>query len=248
MANGQTKGYELWAKDLNKGIVERLLPGYSMKAYSVSRDAKEIAFAADDENGHTSLWVAATNRRSSPMHIASTTTEDSPFFLPDGDLAFRAVEGSSNFFYRMKLDGTARRKITPERVLDVFSVSPDGRWFIAASPDPTKEHTAATKAFAVEGGELVTLCVGYCPLKWDTSGKFAYLYFPELFQGSYELPVAHDSGLPKLPAAGIIRKEDLTNVKSSNVIPWFVDSALSTSVYAYTRQNTRRNLYRIQLP
>jgi Tol biopolymer transport system component/predicted Ser/Thr protein kinase len=248
MANGQTKGYELWAKDLNKGIVERLLPGYSMKAYSVSRDGKEIAFAADDENRHTSLWVAATNRRSSPMHIASTTTEDSPHFLPDGDLAFRAVDGGSNFLYRMKIDGTARRKITPERVLDATAVSPDGRWFVAGSPDPTREHMAALKAFAVEGGEAVTLCVGYCLLKWDTSGQFAFVYFPQLFDGSYALPVAHDLGVPRLPAAGITRKEDLANVKSNAAIPWFVESALSPSVYAYTRQNTRRNLYRIQLP
>lgn len=41
----------------------------------------------------------------------------------------------------------------------------------------------------------------------------------------------------------VIRKENLSNGKSNSVIPWFVDSALSPSAYAYTR----RNLYRIQL-
>ena len=31
-------------------------------------------------------------------------------------------------------------------------------------------------------------------------------------------------------------------------IPQVVESAISPSIYAYTRQSTRRNLYRIPLP
>src|SRR5271170_421187 len=189
MANGQTKGYELWAEDLKKGSVERLLPGYAMKTYSVSRDGKQVAFAADDENGLTSLWIASTSRRSSPVHIVSTSIQDSPHFLPDGDLVFLAVEGGSNFCYRMKVDGTGRRKIIPDPVLEVRAVSPDGRWIVAGAPDPKIEHKAAMKAFAVDGSQSVNLCIGYCLLEWDTSGKFMFFSFPGLIEGSYALPV-----------------------------------------------------------
>ena len=66
--------------------------------------------------------------------------------------------------------------------------------------------------------------------------------------GSYALSVPHNSALPSLPPGGIARKEDVTNLKTAVAIPRFVASALSPSVYAYTRQNARRNLYRIQLP
>jgi hypothetical protein len=52
-------------------------------------------------------------------------------------------------------------------------------------------------------------------------------------------------GLPKIPSAGFTTKDDLANAKT---IPWYVESALNPSVYTYTRENTRRNLYRIQLP
>jgi len=38
------------------------------------------------------------------------------------------------------------------------------------------------------------------------------------------------------------------NAKSAAVIPQIVNSAVSPSLYTYTRQNTRRNLYRIPLP
>jgi hypothetical protein len=56
------------------------------------------------------------------------------------------------------------------------------------------------------------------------------------------------TGLPKVPPAGITRIEDFTNPKTNPPIPWNVESAVNTSIYAYTRSNTRRNLYRIPLP
>jgi Tol biopolymer transport system component len=248
MTNGQTSGYELWVTKLNSGKVERLLPGYSMAAYSVSRDGKAVAFAVNDQSGHSSLWVAPTNRRSSPVRLSRTVSEDSPHFLPDGDLVFRAIEGSSNFIYRMKEDGTGRRKITMERILDALAVSPDGRWIVASSPNPDQEHTIAIKAFEMDGNKAVPLCLGYCLLNWDITEKFMYVHFPELSESTHALPVLHDTGLPRLPPAGIARKEDVTNLKTAVAIPGFVASAVSPSLYAYTRQNTRRNLYRIQLP
>jgi serine/threonine protein kinase/Tol biopolymer transport system component len=248
MANGQTRGYELWVTELNSEKVERLLPGYSMAAYSVSRDAKAVAFAVHDQGGHSSLWVAPTNRHSSPVRISSTASEDSPHFLPDGDLVFRAIEGGSNFIYRMKGDGTGRRKITTERMLDVEAVSPDGRWIAVSSPNPDQEHTIAIKAFPMDGNNAVPLCLGYCVLNWDIPGKFMYVRFPQLSEGTHALPVLLDSGLPRLPPAGIARIEDFKSAKSAAVLPSGLPSAVNSSFYAYTRQNTRRNLYRIQLP
>jgi eukaryotic-like serine/threonine-protein kinase len=249
MTSGQTPGYELQVKDLTTGNTESLLPGYFMEDYSVSKDGKEVALAVNDKDGRSSLWVAPTNRRSSPTRISPPTAiEDSPFFLPDGDIVFRAIEGESNFLYRMKADGTDRRKISPHRVLDAFALSPDGLWFVAASPRSDQVHTAQVTAFAVDGSTSATLCLSYCSLTWDTSGKFAFVSFPLMHAGSYTVPVLHDTGLPKLPATGITGVEDLRNATTAAVIPQIVESAISPSFYAYTRQSTRRNLYRIPLP
>ena len=256
--NGQTGNDELWIKDLDSGKEERTLKDYPMQeysagrdvkqAYSVSRDGKEVAFAMKDQSGHSNLWIAPISRRSSPVRIFSEAVEDSPFFLPDGDLIFRAIEGGSNFLYRMKTDGTGRRKITPERILDIESVSPDGRWVVVGAPNPDEEYTASAKAFPVDGGASVPVCVGYCSLNWDTAGKYALVSFFANGGGSYATPVMHDLGLPKLPPAGLAGSQDFTNAKTTIALPWFVQSAVSPTVYAYTRENTRRNLYRIQLP
>lgn len=267
MSNGQTRGNELWRDDLASGKEERLLPGYAMESYSVSRDGKEVVFAMKDQSGamkdqsgvmkdqsgamkdqsgQSSLWIAPTNRRSSPVRISSTAIEDSPHFLADGDIIFRAIEGGSNFLYRMKADGTGRSKITAEPILEVAAVSPDDRWIVALSTGPDEEHTVAKKAFAVDGSAAVPLCLFYCQINWDNSGKFVYIDVLPNGGSSYLLPVLRDTGLPKLPPAGISGIQDLTNGKGGP-IPFFVESAASSSVYAYTRQNTRRNLYRIQL-
>jgi eukaryotic-like serine/threonine-protein kinase len=244
-SSGQTPGPELWMKDLSSGKVDKVLPDYPMQSYSVSKDGKEVAFAMKDESGRSSLWIAPTSRRSSPVHLSSAVVEDSPHFLPNGDLAFRAVEGESNFLYRMKSDGTDRRKIIPERILDLQDMSPDGRWVIASSPDSNEEHMSSYKAFAIDGSTSVQLCILYCAINWDSSGKFVYLFFPQLREGSYVLPVTHDLGLPKTPPSGIANVGDLANAKT---VPWHVESAVNPTVYAYTRETTRRNLYRIQLP
>jgi eukaryotic-like serine/threonine-protein kinase len=247
-ANGQTRGNELWSKELNSGKEERVLPDYPILGYSVSRDGKELAFAMKDQSGHTNLWIAPTSRRSSPVRISSAAVEDSPFFLPNGDLIFRAIEGGSNFLYRMKADGTGRRKIASERIWDVTSVSPDGRWVVAGSGGSDKEQAPGIKAFAVDGSATVALCVTNCQVNWDLNGKVAFLYFPEVHEGSYAMPVMRDSGLPKIPLTVTVRIEDFANPKAITAIPWYVQSAVNPSLYAYTRQNTRRNLYRIQLP
>jgi serine/threonine protein kinase/Tol biopolymer transport system component len=247
-ANGQTPGAELSVKDLKSGTVERVLPGYAMENYAVSRDEKEVAFVMNDQRGHSSIWVAPTSRRSSPRHISSSAQEDSPFFLPDGDLVFRVDEGGSNFIYRMKADGTERRKIRAERILDLLDVSPDGRWAAASSPNDNEENQASSKAFALDGSEIVPLCGDYCMLTWDLTGKSMYFSIQDLYQGAYETPVRPENGLPKIPPGGFARGEDFPNPKKNTTIPWHVDSILSSSEYAYTRENTRRNLYRIPLP
>ena len=251
MSNGQTQGEELWIKDLAGGKVDRVLPGYPMQAYAVSRDGKEVAFTMDDQSGHSNLWVAPTSRRTPPVRISSPAAEDSPYFLPDGELVFRAIEGGSNYLYRMKTDGSARQKISPERILDINDVSPDGRWIAAATPGAGDEehiNLGTTKAFAVDGTETVSVCAGYCLFSWDTSEGFVYLSYPMERGMSYPLPVMPESGLPKLPSVIATRIEDFGKPKESPAIPWQVESAVNPSVYAYTRQNTRRNLYRIQLP
>jgi serine/threonine protein kinase len=252
LSSGQSSSSELWMKDLASGKTERILSAIASRnysrSYSVSRDGKQVVYASNDANGNSSIWIAPTNRRSSPVRISpASASDDSPQFLADGDVVFRSIEGGANFLNRMKSDGSGRQKITAQRVIDIISASPDGRWIVASSPGPDTEHFTNTSAFAADGSKAVVLCQGFCVMTWDTAGKFVYLNYKDVAakKGVYVMPV-QDNGLPKLPSGGFTRKEEIANANLT-AIPENLESAVSPSLYAYLVQNTRRNLYRIPL-
>jgi len=245
---GQGSGPELWKTDLVSGQSERVLPGYPMREYSVSRDGKWIAFSQPDNDGHAHVWVAPTNHRSSPRQITHGSEEDEMAFLPDNNLIVRVSEGASNFLYRMKLDGTDQRKITPAKVFDLAAVSPDGRWAVAAGLGPDQEHPYSITAFPLVSGEPVIICLRLCGSRWDASGQLLFVGFlQEAGQTNYVLPVQAASGLPALPAGGLTGADSAAHVKGATIVHQPVQSALNGSVYSFVRSSTRRNIYRIPL-
>ena len=243
MTDGPTGDRELWVRDLASGKMDKVLPGVPMQEFAVSHDGKNVAFVSQDTAGHRGLWIAPVSRRSAPVRLSSASVvDDSPSFLPDGDLLFRSSEGGSNYIYRMKADGTGRRKINSQRILDLGSVSPDGRWVAAAAPNSDPELTASMTAFAVDGSAALPLCLGYCDLNWDVSGKYIYLFYPAVLgHDTYVVPVKNDVELP------VARADDLKNRKGITALPWFVESGDGSSTYTYVRVTTRSNLYRIPL-
>jgi eukaryotic-like serine/threonine-protein kinase len=247
MDNGQTQGYELWVRDVASGATERALPGYGMQDYDVCADGKELAFAHADENGHSKLWVLPLNRRSSPRPISSTSIDDSVHCLPDGDLLFRAVEGESNFLERVHADGSGRRKVSPAHIFDLINVSPNGKWALVQAGGGGDENAAAITAFPVEGGDPVRVCLNFCIPGWDMRGESMYMqFFVTSDQNTYVLRLRQAGGLADLPTDAPLDGEILKKMKAL-VIPRQVNSAVSTSLYAYTVNSTRRNLYRIPL-
>jgi Tol biopolymer transport system component len=251
----QNPGNDLWVRDLSSGASELVVsgsaiqPGATVDDYAVSRDGKHAAISIKDEAGLVHLWIVSTDRRSSPHPLAGATSEDSPWFLPNGDLLVRSTEGGQNFLYRISPDTGERRKITPEPVLDVYSVSPDGRWVVVSAKGPDEENFAVTVALPIDGGPSVLVCNAFCYGRWDVSGKvfFVTLHAPN-DSNTYRLPVNLTRGLPDFPAAGVRTVADLRGNKGLVPIREEIESAAAANYYSYTRQNTRRNIYRIPLP
>jgi eukaryotic-like serine/threonine-protein kinase len=255
MQSRQGRGADLWVREMASGKTERvasdsaILPGSTMEDYSVSHDDKQVAFSLKDQNGISRVWLSSTDHRSSPRELASAAGQDSPRFLPNGDLVLRSTEGGQNFLYRISQDGTERRKITPEPVLDLFSASPDGRWVVASTREPDGEPSVATTAYPLDGGPPLRLCKSlYCPGRWDISGRFYYLGFGSGDVNTYALPVNAARGIPNFPPGGVATGADLKADKRLVVIPQDIESAIRPNYYSYTRQNIRRNIYRIPLP
>ena len=224
-------------------------PGFTSKNYAISKDGKQIVFAKKDQNGISHLWIALADRRSPPRQVPSTSSDDSPSFLPDGDVIFRAIEGGGAFLYRSRPDGTNRRKVVPDPIFDFFGTSPDGRWAVAQAKAPDDQHQHYFVAFPAEGGQAVRLSNSLVLMGWNTNGFHFYLTFGASgFRNSYVLPVLPARGLPDLSAEGVLGGDDLKTIPRVQTIPHAVDSMISADSYSYTRQTTRRNIYRIPLP
>jgi len=253
MQNGQNPGIEIWSKELSSGKGERvvsataILPGATLEFYDVSHDGKQVAFSMKDQNGISHVWLSPTDHHSSPRQLASVTSQDTPRFLPNGDLVLRSTEGEHNFIYFTRPDGSERRQISPDPILDLHSLSPDGRWVTAFNRGTDAEHAGGVSAIPLDGGPPIRVCNTYCLPRWDLSGKFFWLFFPVTGE-TYMLPVNPSRGLPDFPPGGINAAADLKKDKRIVVIHQQIDSAVGSNYYSYTRQNTRRNIYRIPLP
>jgi len=271
-ASGRSPAQELWVRDLATGKSEKALQASleigesfvarnAMTNYSISFDGKQVAFSMKDDGGRSAIYVAPLSSLSPPVRISSPASsaapnEDFPFFLPDGDLIFRAVENNSNFVYRAKSDGTGRRKMIPDPIVDLVSVSPDGRWAVVGMKRSEEQGLAAT-AVPIAGGTPMTICACYTRPFWDLTGSFLYADFIGLdsdgagrVRGNrlYALSVQPGIGFPKLPRGGIASLAELSRSAFIQTPPNSASLTVANpSLYAYVVHTKKSNLYRIPL-
>lgn len=170
-------------------------------------------------------------------------------FLPNGDLVYRASESGKNYIYTRHQDGSGRKQLLDEAILDLTAVSPDGRWIVVLQKDETdKDHPYRTLAYPNGEGKPVTLC-NLCYLAWSMDGKYLAVQFHPSPQSpeTYLLPVSAERGLPDLPLEGLSDPEDSKKVNRVTILPKGVDSVLGPGRYSYTIMNIRRNIYRIPI-
>jgi Tol biopolymer transport system component len=254
---GQNDVAELWSTELTSGRTDRVLPGYGIDetlpeyyaSYAVTEDGNRVAFVKKDEKGIPHLWIASTDHRTSPQQLASVENEDSPVFLPNENLVYRASEGGKNYIYTRQPDGSGRRKLLEEEILDLTAVSPDGRWIaVLEKDDSDKDHPYRTLAYPTGGGKPVILCA-LCYLWWSVDGKYlAFQFHPAPHSvETFLFPVRAERGLPDLPPEGLGGPEDSRKTNRVIVLTKGVDSALGPEKYSYTITNIRRNIYRIPI-
>jgi eukaryotic-like serine/threonine-protein kinase len=255
--DGQNDLVELWSTELTTGKSDRVVPGYGIDptfmdyyaSYDVTEDGNCVAFLKRDEKGIFHIWIASTDHRTSPQQLPSVENEDSPMFLPNGDLVYRASEGGRNYIYTRHRDGSGRKKLVEEEILDLTAVSPDGRWIVVLlKDDADKDHPYRTLAYPREGGKPVIVCT-MCYRGWSVDGKYLALQFHPLphSAATYLLPVNGENGLPELPREGLTGPEDLKKSNRVVVLPRGVDSVFGPEKYSYTITNIRRNIYRIPI-
>ncbi len=136
---------ELWVADLASGRNAPIVEGFSILTYDVSSDGKEALFITLGQDGRSQIWLVSCDHSSGPRLMASSG-EDRPFFGPDGQIIFRMAQGSNNYLFRMKQDGSARTKVMPGPIANFQGMSPDRRWAVTMLP---VERLPSVAVFAV---------------------------------------------------------------------------------------------------
>jgi len=244
---------EMWSVELASGKSEAVLPGYAVETggdnrnYAVSSDGQRVAFAKKDEKGMLHLWVATMDRRSAPVELRATVSEDAPKFLPDGRLIYRATEGGRNYLSSQKADGTEKRRVSEQPILELQSVSPDGRWATVTQKDNQNPETPyRTVAYPIAGGEPIVICATICVGRWSEDEKHMELTLLEVSQ-TYILPVRKGTDFPEIPTGGFTRERGRKELAKGTMIDVRSDSFFRPDMFAYTKVSIRRNIFRVPI-
>jgi eukaryotic-like serine/threonine-protein kinase len=244
---------EIWSVELASGKSEAVLPGYGLETggdnrnYAVSADGQRVAFAKKDEKGMLHLWVANMDRRSAPVELVATVSEDAPKFLPDGKLIYRATEGGKNYLNTQQADGTEKRRVSEEPILELQSVSPDGRWATVTQKDnQNREAPYRTVAYPIAGGEPIVICATICMSRWSEDEKQMELTLLEVSQ-TYILPVRKGTDFPEIPTGGFTRERGHKELAKGTMIEVRSDSVFHADMFAYTKVSIRRNIFRVPI-
>jgi serine/threonine protein kinase len=252
---GESNGRKLMRADLQAATLESVISDVPIWQYSVSPDGKQIAYSTV-EKGVRHIWIAAADRRSPPRQLTFGTTDDFPFLLAGGDIFFRSEENGAYFAYRMKADGTGRRKIYDSSVIRLANVSPDGQWIIVwiAVQDP--DTPSAYYAYHLADRKMVRLC-DFCGIDWSADRKSLYFTLENRTRSMsapsalYILPIKPGQMLPNFPPEGIKTKADLENLRGT-LLPDYGTSEISfgpaPGIFAFSRRTIQRNLYRVPVP
>jgi serine/threonine protein kinase len=247
---------ELWMANLKTGHNDRVLPSFQFASYDISPDGERIVFSALNAEKKFRIWLAPLNAHAPPHQVSSSSESDiRPIYAANGELFFQASESGNYFIDRMREDGTERRRVVPNPVNQLQSVSPDGQWVIAITAVSGEERTRAVVAFSTRDASIRRVCRGVCWAVWSQDGTLFNVTWPE--KGTFAIPLRHGETFPPISASGITSEADLRALKgvrvneadsmlppaSSNV--YFAPNSTS---YAFSRQTVRRNIYRIPIP
>src|SRR6266481_3717486 len=242
---------------------ERVLPGYVVAHYDISRDGRTVVFAAA-EGDSTGIWIAPLDHRSAPRQLTSGG-EYRAFFTPEGDIIYMSNKGP-RYLYRMKSDGSDNHQVMSDPVLHLMSVSPDGEWAAMMVPSGVPSghgEDVSVIAYALHGSKPALICDtsigGFGPARmnaplasWSPDGKYLYVslqFFAIESQKTLVVPLKPASAPPLLTPRPDVKEPYFASLPGARLIDEKdVFPGPDSNTYAFYRRSSRTNLYRLKLP
>jgi Tol biopolymer transport system component len=252
---------ELWSLNLSTGEKDRILPGYLMACYSVSRDGSMVVFTSVGSEAGDGIWIAHLDRRSPPRQLTQGG-EYRAFFGAPGEIIYMS-QGEVRHVYRMKEDGSGKEMISPDPVTYLIGASPDGNWAEVTLPQMPNSDGLRLQFISTHGGKPYLACdacsIGFGPARqespmfsWSMDGKFVFValkYYGLHTLRTVVLPYRSNRPLQSLWPHGLTTEKDVAanpGAKLINEADAFPRSG--SPAYFVWRRSTQSNLYRIPIP
>jgi len=247
---------ELWSMSPATGERARILPGHLMANYSISADGRRVVFASTGGEAGNGIWIADLDRRTPPRQL-TRGPEFRAFFGAPGEVVY--FDGSRRRLYRMNDDGTDVRALAPDPIVNLLTVSPDGRWAVVLAPDPGRSTKIDFVSLAGERTVSVCCAMGFGPdrrlaplYNWSADGKSLFVALQSFPLGTAKTVVLpYRSGVPfdvQWPSGFKSEDDVVANpgarvINEANVFP-----ASKPGEYLRWTRSTQSNLYQIALP
>jgi len=243
---------ELWAVELSSGRNERVFPDFLIENYHLSRDGKNAVVERFEPSGHSSIWVAVIDRSRPPRKLTpdGEADEQRPFFGASGDIYFTQRTLHGRILYRMKADGSARQRVSPESDAYLVNILPDEKWVVIWAGDD------GAVLLPLGAGSPRPLCrCNAGPIfqdsprvSWSGDGKFLFVNFGGAMAGLGTTLVPW-RGVEALPSGVTMSPADFRQLPGARQIrETSIAPGPTGGRYAFARQGEQSNLYRIRLP
>jgi len=238
-------GYELYSIELASGNTERVLPGVAVEYYDISNDDREVVYTTRVD-GAPQAWLASLDRRQAPRVIARDADEVS--FAGDA-VVYRSLQKQKNSLMRVSKAGGEPVELLSS-IVNKFGVSPDGRFVLVGAPGAGEHASAETIMVPTAGGPPVRVCALACAGQWSRNGRYLYVHSGGLTEGGnwFAIPIPEGRPVPVL-SKGVIDFAHPESMPSGShvMIGEQIAPGPEPSTYAFVKDETPRNLYRIPL-
>ncbi|HUB02855.1 MAG TPA: protein kinase [Terriglobales bacterium] len=255
-ASHQSLETRLIRMDMKTGDTTEMFSGPDVGDYCITPDEKQLFYVARGTDRRKHIWAVPADHARPPRQISpNDTTDDNLSCLDDGSVVFSRGETGSTRAYRMKPDGGEAQPIMRLSLFSVAAVSPDGQWL--AGWQRIGDGAPILTLFNLQDGFQRQLC-DYCTALWSADNKNLYISFAFLSKSdakdrgqTYVLPWKPRSSQQALPKSDTRVEADIAKIAAVVTAARQADGFApgpSPEVYAYSRVDVQRNLYRIPLP
>jgi len=126
--------------------------------FSISQDEKKVVFATEQGQTRSGIWVGWLDRTQAPRQL-TFGGEYRAFFGKPGQIVYLGTQSSPKIM-SINEDGGGQVALSDLDIMQLQSVSPDGRWAFVGVAQPAShgDRNVMSLAVPLEGGVPITVC------------------------------------------------------------------------------------------